>query len=137
MSGINVRGIIRSGITSLNPDVEIVIVRQQGYTVNPDGSQSPTQLPPEKAVAQIQPIPSSQLTKSNNYNTSKVYSTVYLNGNYNSLKRGTENEGGDLFYFDNYEWKVFMEPEKYLQGLFPWTKVEVIRLKQATAPVVL
>ena len=95
---ILIRNIIRSGINAINSDDQIVIVRQQGFTVSADGTQVPVQSTPEAATAQIQPTPTSELEHINNYNSSSTYYDCYLNGDYNSLRK-QDGQGGDLFYF--------------------------------------
>ncbi len=129
---IYIRNIIRSGIQSINPDTPIVIVRIQGYTVAADGGQVPNELTPEPEMAQIQPIQTSDLEHINNYNSAKKYEDLWIEGNWNALNRAEET-GGDLIYYDGFEWLVHSIPEKWARGS-NWTRVRVIQQKLATAP---
>ena len=130
--GMNVRGIVRSGINSINPDVSIVIVRIQGFTVGAGREQIPNKLTPEGTDAQIQPLKTSDLEHVNNYNSSKTYKYLHIDGDWNSLRRADE-KGGDLIYFDGFEWMINAIPEKY-RG--QWTRVIVVLQKVLEAPAV-
>lgn len=132
--GINIRQVIRSGINNINPDISIVILQSDGFTVLPGGIQSPAYLPAVNAIAQLQPISSEDLQHINNYNASSVYYELYIDGDWHSLNRADE-KGGDLIYFDGFEWLVISRPEAY-SLTSNWTKVRVIQQKIAIPPVI-
>lgn len=117
----------------MNPDISIVILQSNGFTVLPGGIQVPGYLPAIYATAQLQPIPSEELKHINNYNASSVYYDLYIDGDWHSLNRADE-KGGDLIYFDGFEWLVISRPEAY-SLTSNWTKVRVIQQKSATAPL--
>jgi len=132
--GINVRGIVRSGVNSINPDTPVVILQSSGFTVLPGGIQAPGYLPAVSAIAQVQPIPSEELKHIANFNSSSVYYDLYIDGDWHGLNRADE-KGGDLIYFDGFEWLVISRPEAFSLSS-NWTKVRVVQQKTAAAPVV-
>lgn len=132
--GLNVRGIVRAGINTINPDIPIVILQSGGFTVLPGGIQSPAYLQAVSAIAQIQPIPSEELQHIANFNASSVYYDLYIDGDFHGLNRADE-KGGDLIYFDGFEWLVISRTEAFSLSS-NWTKVRVVQQKTATVPVV-
>jgi hypothetical protein len=132
--GIAIRNIIRAGINTINPDISIVILQSNGFTVLPGGIQAPGYLPAIDAIAQLQPIPSEELKHINNYNSASVYYDLYIDGDFHSLNRADE-KGGDLIYFDGFEWLVISRPEAF-SLTSNWTKVRVIQQKKEVAPVI-
>lgn len=131
---IIIRGIIRSGINTINPDIDIVILQSNGFTVVPGGIQVPAYLDPISAKGQLQPVPSEELMHINNYNSSSVYYDLYIDGDFHSLNRA-DQKGGDLIYFDGFEWLVISRPEAY-SLTSNWTKVRVVQQKASVPPVV-
>ena len=132
---INVRAIVRSGINTINPDISIVVLQSDGFEVVPGGIQEPQYLDAVSATAQVQPVPSEELQHINNYNASSVYYDLYIDGDWSGLNRADE-KGGDLIYFDGFEWLVLSRPEAFSISS-NWTKVRVIQQRKTMAPVVL
>jgi len=132
--GINIRGIVRAGINSINPDISIVILQSDGFTVIPGGIQVPAYLDAVGETGQLQPVPSEELKHINDYNSSSVYYDLYIDGDWHSLNRADE-KGGDLIYFDGFEWLVISRPEAY-SLTSNWTKVRIVQQKTAIPPVI-
>lgn len=129
---INVRAIVRSGVNSINPDIDVVILQSDGFTVDDAGDQIPAYLTAVSVAAQVQPVPSEELKHINNYNVSSVYRYLYIDGDWNSLRR-SDSKGGDIIYFQGFEWLVNSKPEIY-HDVNTWTKITVIQQKLSEAP---
>lgn len=130
--GLNMHAMTRSVITGINPDVEVTILRSAGWEVNAQYEQVPTWAPPVKVKAQIQPVPDKVLQFLLMQRQNSIWRDVYLDGDWTALRRATE-QGGDLLYWDDYEWQV----DQILEGWAPtvgWTKLRCVQVRKWPAP---
>ncbi len=131
---VQLRAAVRGVINTFNPDIPIVILVSDGYTIGTGRIQVPSFIAPQPAIAQVQPTSTDELKHVNNYNASSIYYDCYIDGDWNGLNRH-DGQGGDLLYFYGFEWLVHSVPEKYAPPS-NWTKVRVIQQRQAEAPTV-
>lgn len=131
---INIRQIIRSGINTINPDIQIIIQQSDGFTVEDDGTQTPAYLDAEEYTAQVQPVSSEELKHLDTYNASSIYYSIYIDGVVHGLNRSIA-KGGDLVYFDGFEWLILSLPETYTLSS-NWTRFMVIQQKLSDPPAV-
>lgn len=120
---INLHNVVRMAISAINPDQVVRIKRVIGYD-NSGTYAVPVYSEVQEVQAQIQPMPSQDIQFINNYNSSSIYKTMYLNGNWTGLNRvlGT---GGDVIEWDNKKWYVTSVPEDYSPTV-GWTKIIVV-----------
>ncbi len=129
---MNLNKLVRSAISSVNPDVTVTILRSAGFIEDEAGNQIPQYLPPVSTIAQIQPINSEERQVAERLNQSRIYRNAYLNGNWTGLQRSTES-GGDLIYWDGFEWWIDDVPEAW-NPTAGWTCVRIIQQKVADPP---
>ena len=119
---MNLHNIVRAAITSVNPDQTINIKVFSG--VDNSGTYAVLSYTETSAIAQIQPLNSEDIQFINNFNSSSLYKTMYINGDWSGLNRVTES-GGDLIEWDNKVWYVSSVPEGWNKTA-GWTKVIVV-----------
>lgn len=131
---MNLHALTRQVITSVHPDRKVRVLRSAGQTIGPDYVQRPVWQPCVEMSAQVQPVPDKTLQWLLQARSSSVWRDVYAYGALYGLDRTTER-GGDLLYFDDYEWQVDQVLEDFAPGA-GWTKVRVIRLRVCPLPAV-
>ena len=114
---MNLHDIVRGAITTVNPDIQAMLRRSTGYTVDTDGTQVP-QYDEMTGTAQVQGIDPKDLVHVNNLNIQGNLRTVYLYGNWFGIVRAGE-QGGDILVFpavkggENCEWLVVVQKEVF------------------------
>jgi hypothetical protein len=91
---MNLHGIARQAIGSVNPNTAVTIKVSTGYTTGADGSQVPAYAPIE-TTGQVQALSSQDLQKLQGLNVQGVTSKIYLDGKYDGVFR-ILGKGGDL-----------------------------------------
>lgn len=93
---MNLHGIVRGVITSVNPDVPLSIRLNQGWTTSATGKRTPILSDPIEGVyGQIQSLTFRDLTQIEGLNLQGTRRAIYINGAIDGLVRQT-NQGGDL-----------------------------------------
>lgn len=127
---MNLHGIVRGAINSVNADRPALYLRSTGNTVNADYSQTPSYAAGVPVRVQIQPLDKEGLRHVDRLNMTGVFRTVYMFGNTQGIVR-VQAKGGDLLQFSTFQgeavqnWKV-LEPDgpwNVEQG--GWTKLIV------------
>ena len=132
---MNLHSIVRGAICAVNPDVTVIIRRSNGFIEDEAGQQIPQYLPTVSVTAQIQPINSEERRSVERLNQSRIYRNAYLDGDWTGLKRSTE-QGGDLVYWDGYEWWIDDVPEAW-DPTAGWTCIRIVQQRLADPPEVL
>lgn len=101
---MNLRGIVASAISTVNPDIPITVQVSTGYVVGSDYRQVPT-YNTIQATGQVQPLSAQDLRHLDGLNIQGVTSAVYLNGDFEGVFRSL-GKGGDLLMFNNQTWIV-------------------------------
>lgn len=108
---MNLHGIVRGAINSVNPDKTALYLASTGNTVNADYSQSPSYAAGVPVRIQIQPLGKEELRHLERLNMQGVYRTIYMYGNTQGIVRVLAL-GGDLIQFAPFQgqavqnWKV-------------------------------
>jgi hypothetical protein len=127
---VNLRGVIRGAINSINPNQQIQWVRSTGVTVDPvTAISTPQYAPSQNLWAQIQPLSTDQLAHMEQLNIQGVLREVRINGAIATAVR-EDGTGGDLLIFPELpggalrEWLVMTVTEQWPQ----WCAV-IVRLQ--------
>ena len=130
---MNLHGIVRGAITTVNPDIIATLRASTGSTIDDAGKRTATYTD-SAARIQVQALAGKDLEHINDLNIQGVLRTVYLYGNYNGIIRA-DNKGGDLLIFplvpgaDDKVWMVVAVFETWPD----WCKLAVW-LQEDTAP---
>lgn len=130
---MNLYALVRAAIRTVNPDSTVIVRQSSGYSVDAGYNQVPDYLPPVAVQAQVQPVPETLLQHVQNVNENSLYRHMYLSGNWSALARA-EGKGGDLVYWNGFEWLV----EQVVEAWNPtagWTLVRVVQQQSAPAPL--
>jgi len=125
---MNLHGIVRGAINSVNPDRVVTYIASTGATTNTDFSQSPGYAPPIQVRAQIQPLGRDELRQIEKLNLTGVFRTVYLFGDAQGIVRVLA-QGGDLLQFAPFQglavqnWKIIAVDGPWNVEQGGWTKV--------------
>ena len=125
---MNLHGIVRGAINSVNPDRTALYLASTGNTVNADFSQTPGYAPGVQVRVQIQPLGRDELKHIERLNLQGVFRTVYLFGNAQGLIRVLA-QGGDLLQFAPFQgqavqnWKIVYVDGPWNVEQGGWTKV--------------
>lgn len=95
---MNLHGIVRGAITSVNSDVLGTWRRSSGYTVLPTGRQVPVYDDFTTVPIQVQALSSRDIRHANYLGVQGVRRAVYMYGNIQAINR-PDNKGGDLLVF--------------------------------------
>lgn len=115
---MNLHGIVRGPINSVNPDRTAVYLASTGSTPTADFKQTPSYAAPVTVRIQIQPLGRDELKHIERLNLQGVFRTIYMFGNTQGIVRVLA-QGGDLLQFAPFagqavqNWKVV-----YVDG--PW-----------------
>lgn len=97
--GVNVRGIVRQAVASINPDITATILQSDGYTTGSDYKQVPKYKTITGVTIQVQGSMNAQeLAQVNNLNIQGVKQAVYIPGNWQGVVRA-DKKGGDVLQF--------------------------------------
>lgn len=94
---MNLHGIVRGAITTVNPDVPVTVRRSNGFSIEPDGVQIPSYTDLAITV-QVQALTYQDLKQLDGVNINGTRRAVYLNGAAMGVVRNLQ-VGGDLFIF--------------------------------------
>lgn len=95
---MNLHGLVRAAITSVNPDITATLRRSLGtYTTGADGSRTPDYAD-SVAQIQVQGLSAKDLQHLDALNIQGVLRSVHLNGDWQGVERPL-SKGGDLFKF--------------------------------------
>ncbi|OYV46728.1 MAG: hypothetical protein B7X10_04750 [Burkholderiales bacterium 21-58-4] len=94
---MNLHQVVRSAITSVNPDIAATLLRSNGYTYTPDGKQVPAYLSFTGQI-QVQGVSAKDLEHTDFLNIQGVLRTVYLIGNWAGVVRA-DSKSGDIMNF--------------------------------------
>lgn len=98
---LNLHAAVRGAISSVNGDIQAVILRSQGYSTDADGSQRPKYLAAQNVTVQVQPLSGGALKHADYLNLQGVLRSVYLFGDTQGVIRPLY-KGGDLLQFSEY-----------------------------------
>jgi hypothetical protein len=128
---MNLHGIVRSAIGSVNPDHVALYLASQGATSNADFSQTPTYAVGVPVRIQIQPLDREGLKHVERLNLTGVFRTVYMYGDTQGIVR-VQAKGGDLLQFRTFQgepvqnWKVFEVDGPWNVNDGGWTKLYIV-----------
>lgn len=129
---MNLHNIVRSAITSVNPDIDASLLRSNGYTTDAAGKQIPAFLTFTGKI-QVQGVSGKDLEHTDFLNIQGVLRTVYLRGNWAGVVRANQT-GGDMMKFPQQpgaavsDWRVITVKESWPD----WCSV-IVWLQAATA----
>lgn len=131
---MNLHGIVRGAITSVNPDVLCPYYKSSGYGVDSTFAQVPTYAAPVTVPCQIQALTARDLQHKDLVNIEGLKRAVYMYGNTQGVVRA-DAKGGDILAFAQVPggtiqyWKVVVVLETWPD----WSKVAVV-LQRDTSP---
>ena len=105
---MNLHGIVRGAINSVNPDKPALLRRYLGETMGPGRKPVPTYYPDQNVSLQLQPLTKGDLMHVDGLNLQGLFKSIHINGAFYSVNR-TMQKGGDLFIIDSLTWLV-IEP---------------------------
>lgn len=117
---MNLHAIVRSAITTVNPDIKAVARIYQGEVIGPGRKPVPQYYPDKDVFLQLQPLSKGDLQHVDGLNIQGLFKSVHINGQYYSVNREMQ-KGGDLFIIDGKEWLV-IEPLEIWQD---WSRLLV------------
>lgn len=123
---MNLHGIVRGAITSVNPDIQATLMRSNGYTTGTDGKQIPAYTTLSGKI-QVQGVSAKDLEHTDNLNIQGVMRTVFIKGNWAGVVRA-DQKGGDVMKFAQIpgaavqSWKVINVKETWPD----WSSVLVL-----------
>lgn len=109
--GLNLHGMVRGVIQSVNTDVTALLRRSIGYTTGMNGKQVPSYAADVSGKAQVQALSSTELKHLSDLNIQGIARKVYLYGDWGGPVRA-DATGGDLLLFPrvkggpNSTWKI-------------------------------
>lgn len=95
---LNLHGIARPAITSVNSDTPMPYYQSTGNTVDDAGVSTPTYAAPVTIMGQVQPVSGAQLRKYSFLQAQGTYKSVHLYGDIEAIVRSMQR-GGDLLKF--------------------------------------
>ena len=91
---MNLHGIVRRAINTVNPDVKCSIYISTGTATAPSGKRVPSYADPVDVMGQVQPITSDDLKHIDNLNLQRYMKSIHLNGSFEGVNR-LKQKGGD------------------------------------------
>lgn len=120
---MNLRLAANGATQSINPNIDIRIIRQNGYTTNEDYSRTPAFEVFELQSSQVQQLTASELRQVEGLNLSTETRGIYLYGNSFGVTRVGQN-GGDIIELpDLSQWLVTSVLEQWPD----WVKVTITK----------
>ncbi len=92
---MNLHAIVRSAISSVNPDVPVTVAFSLPPTTAPTGKRTATYSAPVPMMAQVQALTSTDLRKMEGQNIQGATRSIYLYGTLDGVSR-MKQKGGDL-----------------------------------------
>lgn len=108
---MNLHGVVRGAIRTINPDIPVTIQQSTGYTTSADGTQVP-QYSSVNTSGQMQAMTGKDLQKIAGLNIQGVFEKIYLNGNYEGVFR-VAGKGGDLLVINGRTYLVVAVLERW------------------------
>lgn len=105
---MNLHAMVRSAITTVNPDITATLRRYLGETIGPGRKPIPSYYPDEQVSLQLQPLTKGDMMHVDGLNIEGLFKSIHINGQYYSVNR-TMQKGGDLFIINGQTWLV-IEP---------------------------
>lgn len=108
---MNLHGIVRGAITTVNPDLLVPYYRSAGYGKDSTFAQTPQYAAPVNVPIQVQALTGRWLQHRDLLDIQGVLRSVHMYGNTQGIVRA-DKKGGDLLYFpqvpggQSYFWKV-------------------------------
>jgi hypothetical protein len=137
--GLNLHGIVRGAINSVNPDIAGVYLASTGSTTDASGKRVPTYADPVDVQLQVQALTWRDLQHRDMQNIQGVARAVYMFGNTQGVVR-PDVKGGDLLQFPqvrggaNAEWLVVGVLETWTPDVAGWCKLGVVLQVGVTVP---
>ncbi len=94
---MNLHGLVRNAIQTVNPDIEATLLRSTGSTTGASGKQVPS-FTATTVRAQVQAASGKDIERANNLGYQGVFRTVFLYGDVAGIVRADQT-GGDLLKF--------------------------------------
>lgn len=129
---MNLHSLVRSAITSVNPDQTVILLASAGQEQGEDYTPRPLWHPARAVPAQVQPVPDKTLQWLLQSRQGSTWRDCYLYGSVKGLERATA-QGGDLLYFEGYEWQVDQVLEAW-DATAGWSKVRCIQVRATDPP---
>lgn len=132
---MNLHGIVRGAITSVNPDIVVPYYKSTGYGQDATFAQVPQYAAPVNVPIQVQALTARELQHKELVNIEGLKRGVYMYGNTQGIVRA-DKKGGDLLYFPqvpqgtSYIWKVVVVFETWPD----WSKVGVVLQLDVSPP---
>lgn len=118
---MNLHGIVGNKISVVNPMQVVAVQLSTGYTINPDGSRTPTYAPTVSVPAQVQELTTRDLQHLDGLNIQGSQRAIYFPGTVSGVMRFAQT-GGDLVTTpDGNVWLTTAVLENWPQ----WSKVSV------------
>lgn len=114
---MNLHGIVRGAITTVNPDIPATLLCSTGYTTDSSGERTPT-FDTFTGDIQVQACSGKDIERTNFLNIQGVLRTVYDYGNWTGIVR-VDEKGGDILQFPQVPgaaiqtWKVVIVKETW------------------------
>ena len=108
---MNLHGLVRGAIGTVNPDIPVTIRSSTGYTTAADGSQVPS-YSTTTTTGQRQALSGGDIMRLNGMGAQGVTEKMYLTGNYEGIFRVT-GKGGDLLTFGGQTYLVSVVLERW------------------------
>lgn len=115
---MNLHGLVRSVVTTVNPDRLVQWFASAGNTASDTGKQIPVYATTVPLQGQIQAAPTEMLRKYGYLQAQGIYRTVYFYGREQAINR-VESKGGDLLQFSEVPsgtsrtWLIVQVPEQW------------------------
>lgn len=109
---MNLHGIVRRAITTVNPDVAGVMMVSLGtYTIDDAGHRVPAYTL-QNVTVQLQPLSYTDLMKIDGLNLQGVVKKAYVNGNFEGVNR-PKQKGGDKLIVNGQNWLITQPLEEW------------------------
>lgn len=118
---MNLHSIVSGPIGAINPFQAATVQYSSGYSMSPDGSQTPTYVTVSNVPVQVQALTAKELQHVAALNIQGLTKALYLNGNAQGVVRPL-GQGGDIFTLVSGIWLVTTVLETWDTG---WCKVAV------------
>ena len=119
---MNLHQFVSGAIGAVNPHTTVTIHRPIGITSTADGRRTPVYEAVANVPAQVQPLSHDELARVEGLNLQGQKTSIYLNGKWAGLVRGTGSPG-PLFAINGVMWMVAVTLEDWPD----WTKLALVR----------
>lgn len=109
--GLNLHGIVRAAIQSVNPDTLCIWQQSIGYRTLPDGSQATNYNNVWNVPVQVQGLSSGDLKQINYLNLEGILRKIYMFGSVDGVVRAAM-KGGDLLVFPDFTPQAVLDSSK-------------------------